>query len=138
MAHPTGAKFNAGPDFKFHTAAAQLTTDDAGKVHFFNLATGFTLYLPPVAEAAGSTFTFVVKTNTTSTNHVVSEYTTDDTDVILGNVNHGATTGASTGCTLVSFVASLDAVGDYVTMFSDGVKWYVGGSAETASAITFS
>jgi hypothetical protein len=136
MGHPIGASFAAGPDFKYHVAAAQLTTNDAGKVHFFNLATGFTLYLPPVAESAGLRFDFVVKTNTTSTNHVVSEYTTSDTDVIVGNVNLGATTGATTGCTLVSFVASLDAIGDYVSLFSDGVKWWVSGSAQTAASIT--
>jgi TctA family transporter len=139
MGHAVGAKFNAGPDFKYlQTSAEQLTTDDSGKVMFFHVtaATGITVYLPPVAEAAGCSFNFVVKTNTTQTNYVVSEYTTDDTDVIVGNVNLGATTAATTGCTLVSFVASLDAIGDYVSIFSDGVKYWVSGSAQTAAAIT--
>ena len=128
--------FNAGPDFEFITAAQSLTAADSGKTFYMNTAGGFTLTLPAVADAVGVNYKFVVKTNCT-TEYIIAEKATADTNVILGNINHGATTGSTTGATYINFIATLDVVGDYVELSCDGVKWYASGSATTASAITF-
>lgn len=121
-------------------AAKTLTIKDAGKTFMLNLAGGFTVTLPALNAALnGWSAKFIVKTNPT-TAYIVKPATGDE-DTILGNLNSstGQTSAMdfeTTGGDQVNFVANQAKVGDYIDMTTDGVKWYVEGSATVIAALT--
>lgn len=121
-------------------AATTLLAGDSGKTFMLNLAGGFTVTLPGIAQVGnGWACRFVVKTNPTAA--YVLAATTTDADKILGHLNTAtAQTTASdietTGGDAVNFVANQAKVGDYVDIFTDGTKWYVEGSSSVPAGLT--
>jgi len=118
-----------------------LDKEDNGKTFGLNLAGGFTITLPAVATVnAGWKVRFRVETNPT-TAYIITEKAADDTNIILGSINTstGTTTAADfevTGATFVTLVANVALVGDWVTIETNGTKWFVYGQATVPAAIT--
>jgi hypothetical protein len=103
------------PDIVSTTASLTLThRTHAGKVIGFNAAAGLTVTLPPVTAAtAGETYTVILQTlNTATSNHVITPSSTDTFN------------GGTSGLGLMN-EGSTDAVGDSVSVISDGSGWLV-------------
>lgn len=122
------------------TAAKTLIPGDAGKTFLLNLAGGFTVTLPGIAQVKpGWNVKFKVKTAPT-TAYIVAA-TTTDADTIVGHfVTATAHTTAgdieSTGGDQVNFVASQAVAGDWVTLETDGAVWYAYGSSSVPAGLT--
>lgn len=122
-------------------AAKTLLPGDSGKTFMLNLAGGFTVTLPPVAEARnGWNATFVVKTNPT-TAYIVTETAASDTNVLTGGVVERETDTADDGpysaaFTQVNFVANVAVLGDIIRVVCDGVRYYIDGQVNADGAIT--
>lgn len=114
------------------TAAKELTVKDSGKLFGLNLAAGFTVTLPAVADAEAGWFCeFVVGTVTTSNNYIITEKTSADTDVIISHmsileIDTNDDGLHSAGHTTITF-ESTPALGDKVRIFCDGSKYYASG-----------
>ena len=136
---------SSGIDKKVESVTAAKALDavaDSGKVFVLNLAGGFTVTLPAVADASGFSARFIVGIAPT-TAYIVSEDTSADTNVVHGVVSTAEAGGAAantdgTPVTQVNFVASNAAIGDYVDVVCDGSKWLVLGQAADDANITFS
>lgn len=125
--------------------SAAVTLDPVlanGKTFILDSATGFTVTLPP-ASNKGFRATFVVGTQPTSGNHVITENASYDTNVLRGGISELETdTGddgpSTTGATQVNFIANVAVVGDFVEFFSDGSNYYLRGqtAADGGSTIT--
>ncbi len=129
-----GAKPGFGNQLVYSlTAAETLTASDSGKTFMLNLAAGFTVTLPSIAEAgAGWCAKFIVATNCTSNDYIITEKTTADTDVLISQINELETDTntdgpSSTGHTTITIPNATDTVGDYVDIFCDGTKFYCHG-----------
>lgn len=146
-----GTRHRAGVaygDLAVVALSAATTLDPArdwnGKIVKLDSATGFTVTLPPVALAeAGFRIRFVVTTQPTSGNHVVTEDTGEDTNVLIGGINElevdtGDDGPSTTGATQVNFIASTAVVGDFVEFWTDGTNWYFHGqtAADGGATIT--
>lgn len=113
------------------TGATTLAIEESGKVCTLNAAAGAQVSLPAVS--ATWKFKFVVKQ---------AFDTTDWTIVAASNVIQGGAVvnnvhvPASNENT-ISFVATADAVGDYIEVWSDGEQIYCSGSGTAAGSITF-
>jgi len=122
-------------------AATTLLPGDSGKTFLLSLAGGFTVTLPPVADAKnGWTATFIVKTAPT-TAYIVTETVASDTNVLTGGVverevDTGDDGPYSAAFTLVTFVANVAEVGDIIRVVSDGVRYYIDGQTNADGAIT--
>jgi len=118
-----------------------LDKEDNGKTFGLNLAGGFTVTLPAVATVnAGWKVRFRVETNPT-TAYIITEKAASDTNIVLGSINTstGQTAAADfevSGATFVTFVASTALVGDWVTIETNGIKWFAYGQATVPAAIT--
>ena len=110
-----------------------LTAADSGKILMLNLAAGFTTTLPSVSDAgAGWYVRFVIGTNCTSNDYIITEKTSADTNVIISQINEIETdTGqegpTSTGHTLITIPNATDTVGDFIDIFCDGTNFYATG-----------
>lgn len=113
------------------TAAVTLTAADSGKEFSLNAAAGVAVTLPAVA--AGLKYKFRVAAAFATTNFTV----VSATDVIQGGafVNSVFTPAANENT--ISFVASAESVGDYITLVCDGTNWYAEGVGASAASITF-
>jgi len=125
------------------TASKSLDANDTGKIFYLNAVAGFAITLPAVATAGlGWNCEIVIKTATTSVGYTVTELATSDTDVIVVNgineleVDTSDDGVTSAGCTTITFVDSLDAVGDWIKIRCDGVKFYVTGQTSLDGGIT--
>ena len=111
------------------------------KPFFLALAGGFTVTLPPVADAKnGWSATFIVKVNPT-TAYIVTETAASDTNVLTGGVVERETDTADDGpysaaFTQVNFVANTAVLGDIIRVVSDGVRYYVDGQVNADGGIT--
>jgi len=118
-----------------------LDKDDNGKTFGLNLAGGFTVTLPRVADVtAGWKVRFRVETAPT-TAYIITENATYDTNIVLGSINTstGQTSAAdfeTSGGTFVNFVASAAAVGDWVTVETNGTNWFAYGQCTIVTGIT--
>lgn len=118
-----------------------LDAEDNGKTFGLNLAGGFTVTLPAVANVnAGFKVRFRVETNPT-TAYIISEKAADDTNIILGSINSstGQTSAVdfeTSGATFVNFVADAAKVGDWVTLETNGTKWFAYGQCTIVTGIT--
>lgn len=113
------------------TVAVTLTEEDSGKVLVLRAAAGAAIALPAVT-LKGFTCRIV-----TGLAFITTPWTiVSATNVIQGNllVNGAAVPGVNENT--ISFVESAESLGDYVDIVSDGVNFYVSGSAVTAGAIT--
>jgi hypothetical protein len=121
-----------------------LDVDDSGKVFGLSLAAGFTVTLPAIKSAGNGWYCkFVVVTNCTSNDYIITENATHDTNKIIGGINELETDDtedgpSSTGCTFITFPNATDTVGDYVNIWTDGTSWYIDGQTKLDGGITLS
>lgn len=118
-----------------------ITKEDSGKTFGLNLAGGFTITMPAVADVnAGFKVRFRVETNPT-TAYIVTENAASDTNIVLGSINTstGQTAAAdfeASGATFTNFVAATAVVGDWVTWETNGTNWFVYGQCTVVAGIT--
>ena len=116
------------------TTTKQLIAADGGKTFSLDLAAGFTVTLPSIADAgAGWNCKFIVGTNCTSNDYVITEKTTVDTDKIIGKINElevdtSSDGPSSTGCTTLTLPNAADTVGDSFDFYCDGTNWHLNGT----------
>ena len=114
------------------TADYQALAGDSGKNFYMNAAAGATLTLPAVADAQeGWNCTVTVATVTTSNNYIITEKTSDDTNIIISlmsilEIDSGDDGLTNTGHTTITFEGT-PALGDHVRITTDGTKWYAVG-----------
>lgn len=114
------------------TGATTLTAEDSGKVFLLKAAAGAQITLPAVATSNGFRFKFIVGQLFATTNWTVLAAS----NVIEGSVLVAGAHVAGVNENTISFVASAEAVGDFVELVSDGANWYVNGSGVAAGSIT--
>lgn len=114
------------------TGATTLTAEDSGKVFLLKAAAGAQITLPAVATSNGFRFKFIVGQLFATTDWTVKAATNVIEGSVLVNGAHVAGVNENT----ISFVASAEAVGDFVELVSDGANWYVNGSGVAAGSIT--
>jgi hypothetical protein len=117
-------------------ATATLTKDHAGTTLFLNRAGGITVTLP--APDAGLVFKFIVGTAPTTAYTINSS---GGADIIVLSVNELETDTGDDGpydndADIVSFVANVAVVGDFLDIHCDGTKWYARGQTNADGAIT--
>ena len=112
------------------SADTTLTPADSGKTFFLD-AVGEAITLP--APSAGCKFKFICDTTTATSDWTI----VSSTDVIYGSAQvAGAVIAASAENTITLVVAKF-LPGDWVTLESDGTKWYVEASVVTTVGLTF-
>lgn len=122
------------------TGNKSLAHSDSGKIFGLNLAAGFTVTLPAVADAGAGWFAdFYVKTVTTSNNYIITEKTASDTDVITsqfleGEVDTGDDGPFSAGHTTITFQAT-PSLGDKVSIFCDGTRFFATGITQDDAGV---
>jgi hypothetical protein len=118
---------------KAQTVAANLTLTaaDNGKTLYLNAAAGKTIILPAVS--AGLYFRFVVAAVFATDNWVIDSAEGDNIDGSIEVAGAVIVAGAEDQ---INFVASAEALGDYVELESDGVQWFVHGMAALTGGIT--
>ena len=114
------------------TADTTLTPADSGKTFLLD-AVGEVITLPGVADSAGVQYKFICDTTTATSDWTIVAAT----DVIYGSAQvAGAVVAASAENTITLVVAKF-LPGDWVTLESDGTKWYVEASVVTTAGCTF-
>ena len=114
------------------TGATTLTAEDSGKVFLLKASAGAQITLPAVATSNGFRFKFIVGQLFATTDWTVKAASNVIEGSVLVNGAHVAGVNENT----ISFVASAEAVGDFVELVSDGANWYVNGSGVSAGSIT--
>jgi uncharacterized protein YgfB (UPF0149 family) len=118
------------------TAAYSVTVADCGTIFTLDLAAGFTVTLPSVADAGkGWWCKFIVGTNCTSNDYIITEKTSADTDVLISQINELETDTdddgpSSTGHTTITLPNATDTIGDFVEVICDGSKFYCYGQTK--------
>jgi hypothetical protein len=116
------------------TAAYSVTQADCGTIFMLNLASGFTVTLPSVADAGNGWWCkFIVGTNCASNDYIITEKTSADTNVLRSLINELETDTntdgpSSTGHTTITIPNATDTVGDYVEVICDGTNFYCHGT----------
>lgn len=113
-------------------AATTLTAADSGKTYFLSAAAGAAITLP--APAANLKFKFIVTLAFTTTDWTI--VTNASANVIYGAVDVNSTLVLGAAEDTISFVATAETVGDWVTVESDGTNWYVNGVGQAVGGIT--
>lgn len=125
------------------TAAKSVEAEDNGKIFGLNLAGGFTVTLPAIAEVfAGWEVGFRIETAPT-TAYVITEDTSADTNIMTGGFSCAELTDAGVAAyhaafTQVNLVANQGAVGDIVTIKCNGTRFYVSGHTNVQAGVTVS
>jgi hypothetical protein len=119
-------------NIKLITAATTLTAEDSGKKLILKAAAGVAITLPAVTTKG---FGIEVRTGLAfaTTNFTI----VSPTAVIQGGAIVNSTFVAAANENTISFVASAETLGDFVSIYSDGTNYYVDGVAAAAGAITF-
>lgn len=115
------------------TGAVPLTAAQSGSEIMLNAAAGFAITLPAVA--AGLNFRFTVAANFATTNFTV--ITPALADLIQGGATVAGADVPAADEDTISFVATAEAKGDFVDVWSDGTSWFVNGRGTTSGSITF-
>ena len=124
--------FNTRKNVHSITADYQALASDSGKHFYMNAAAGATLTLPAISDAQeGWNCRVVVGTVTTSNNYIITEKTSDDTNIIISlmsilEIDSGDDGLTNTGHTTITFEGT-PALGDHVRITTDGTKWYAVG-----------
>lgn len=117
-------------------ASTTLTIMDASTIYSLASSTGFNITLPAVGLSKGVSFKFVIGAAFATADYTIN---TREGDNLEGSV---IVAGAVVDCNaadVLTFVNDGENIGDFVEVFSDGVKWFVGQSgALTASKLTCS
>jgi hypothetical protein len=125
------------------SAARTLLPGDSGRIVEFSSATGFTVTLPAISSVpAGWNAQFVVATAPTSGNHVVTESTSSDTNIIKGSgvsaeLNSSSDVSSTTGATQINFIASTAGVASTAYVVSDGTNWHATAYSDRQGGVTF-
>ena len=114
------------------TGAKTLVAADSGKTFFLNAAGGAAVTLPDVT-IAGLRFEIMVGALFASTNWVVSSAEGDNID---GSVEVAGAVVVAAAEDQINFVASAESLGDRIFLISDGVQWFVSGTAAASGGIT--
>lgn len=123
-------------------AATSLEAHDCGSLVCFDSATGRTVTLPTIAQAGeGWWCQFVVTTQPTSGNHVITEDGSADTDKVIGGFNELETDTdedgpSTTGATQANFIANVAVVGDGCIVMCDGTNWIIRGQVAADGGVT--
>ena len=134
--------FNTRKNVQSLTASYQMLAGDSGSVFMLNAAAGLTVTLPAVADAQdGWNCSIYIATNISSNTGIITEKTSDDTDVIIAQfveleVDTADDGPSSVGCTTLTFANALDTIGDNLHIVCDGSKYYVTGSTKLDGAVT--
>jgi hypothetical protein len=115
------------------TVAVALTAAQSGVNVFLNAAAGFAITLPAVA--AGLSFRFTVAAVFATTNFTI--ITPALANLIFGGATVAGADVPADAEDTISFVATAEALGDFVDLWSDGTSWFVNGRGTTSGSITF-
>ncbi len=124
------------------TESKQLEVHDCGTLLLLDAAAGCTVTLPSVADSGkGWWVRFVISTNVASNTLVITEKTSDDTDVLVGGINEletddGEDGPTTTGATKITIANATDTVGDFVEFVCDGSKFYFHGQTKLDGCMT--
>lgn len=111
-----------------------LRVEDSGKVFSLQGATeGAEVLLPAVATSEGVKYRFIVGATFATTDWTVVAAT----DVIEGSCTVAGVVIAAINENTISFVATVESVGDWVEIVCDGTSWLASGQATTAASVTF-
>lgn len=118
------------------SAAQTLTAADSGKVFILDAAAGYTITLP--ALAAGLKFKFIVGANFATTNWVIDSAEGDNINGIVSDMGSTVAGISAVGEDQVNFVASAEAIGDYIELVCDysNSQWLLSGACATNGGIT--
>lgn len=118
------------------SAAKTLVPNDSGKVFFLDGTAGATVTLPKIA--AGMRFKFVVASTFATSNWVIDSYEGDNINGIIASMGSTVAGVPAVGEDQINFVASAEAVGDYVELVADATnsQWLVSGMCATDGGIT--
>ncbi len=110
-----------------------LTIADSGSTYLIS-GTGTTITLPAVAQSEGVNFKFMVNGALGVANSIIASAEGDNIEGSL------IVAGAVVDCDaedFINFIQDGENLGDYVEVYSDGSKWYIGDSgALTTSKLT--
>jgi len=135
---PIGVGIN---EYESLITTKSLTKDDNGKIFGLNLAGGFTVTLPSIAEAkSGWKVKFRVEIAPT-TAYIVTEKAANDTNIITGGFSSAELTDAavaaySAAFTQVNMVATAAVVGDWFTITCNGTRFYLEGHTNVQAGVT--
>ncbi len=123
------------------TAAATLDASDSGKVFSIDVAAGITITLPSPGAAGAGWSTKIVLGGVSPTGDSIINAPTDIISGLIVTPAHGAA-AALTNVTPIGRItfdqSAGTAEGDYITLISDGTKFYVEGMTTVAVGIVFS
>ena len=122
-------KLDANSDQETLTAARTLTASDSGKT-FLLPAAGKAITLPAVT--AGVYFKFICSVTATSDWTIINGL-----DKVFGTCMVASTVVACDAKDIITLVTAKFVPGDFVTLESDGTKWFVYGAVLTAAGCTF-
>jgi len=113
------------------TAAKVLTEVDSGKIFTLKAAAGAAITLPALEK--GLVFEFIVGLAFATTDWTI----VSSTSVIQGGALVAGGFIPAADENTISFVSTIEEIGDRVRLVCDGVNWYVEGNAKTTVALTF-
>lgn len=128
--HFSGPVAVGAGSIKTLTGAHTVTANENGTTFVLNAAAGAAITLP--APAAGLRYTFVTGLAFATTDWVI----TATGAIMNGNVMEAGVVQVITGATTLNLELAAEAVGDHISLISDGTLWYVSGSLATAASIT--
>lgn len=119
------------------TATNVITAAESGKTFFLSAAAGFASTLP--APAAGLRYRFVVATSPTSNGYTIA--TNGGANIIKGGINElevdtGDDGPYSAVGDLITLVANVAVVGDWLEVISDGTSWFLTGQTNADGGVT--
>lgn len=111
-------------------ATTTLQTKQSGTT-FILSASGTTITLPAVSASEGVNFKFVIGGAVTTGNVIVLSAETGN---IYGSIMTGGVDYACTVEDQINFIADGELPGDFVELYSDGSKWFIGATLGTTDA----
>ena len=113
------------------TADTTLTVADSGEVIFLD-AVGEAITLPAVADSANVKFKFIVAAAV-----ITSAWTiVADSAKVFGSVTEAGLVQLASAETTLTIVHTKSIQGDWITLESDGVNWYLAGQFSVAASFT--
>lgn len=127
----SGAEFQLSRTNTLSTATT-LTNADSGKTFTLSGSAGVAITLPSVA-VDGFNARFIVGSAFATTNFTLVA----PTAIIQGGGIVNSVFVPASNENTISFVASAETIGDYISIVSDGTNYYVNGVGALAGSITF-
>ena len=127
----SGAEFQLSRTNTISTATT-LTNADSGKTFTLSGSAGVAIILPSVA-LDGFNARFIVGSAFATTNFTLVA----PTSIIQGGGIVNSVFVPASNENTISFVASAETIGDYISIVSDGTNYYVNGVGALAGSITF-